>query len=464
MAKALRSAPKTRTEGTVRSPRWTVTVEGMGRIRKASIKMAPLVVLVGKNNTGKSQVASLLWALMNAEELILRRRASPTLKAPPWFRALYEERTAENPRILYALSSSNLDEMEENINSVIRDRKDEIVRNIFSHSDASVRKIEIELCREELSPVITALYMDGSPRGYFDWKNDNDRLHLETSIAANSEGNFSFVEFFYGWFLDGVLSGGASPGVNRRAVYIPAARTGLMLAFKMIVSRLLDGLHSSPSEDRFGAFPLPVVRFLQSLNDLRGRNTRFSKMATILERDVLHGAVKKSTGVNADFSYAPEGSDISLPLHVTSSMVTEIAPFLLLLRSGDLSWGVVFEEPEAHLHLSAQRHIAKCIARLVNAGVPVILTTHSDTFVQQINLSLEIGAHEKPQAMAKAFGYAKDEILAADQVRAYEFNDDGASTKVVELGRSGAAFIVPSINDTIEKLAREVIAIEKAGS
>ena len=34
--------------------------------------MAPLVLLVGKNNLGKSYIATLAWALTNAQSLVLR--------------------------------------------------------------------------------------------------------------------------------------------------------------------------------------------------------------------------------------------------------------------------------------------------------------------------------------------------------------------------------------------------------
>ena len=72
-------------------------------------------------------------------------------------------------------------------------------------------------------------------------------------------------------------------------------------------------------------------------------------------------------------------------------MVSELAPLVLLLRSrikpGDT---LIIEEPEAHLHPGAQADIAVILARLVRAGVKVIITTHSDWLLQEIgNLILE---------------------------------------------------------------------------
>ena len=51
---------------------------------------------------------------------------------------------------------------------------------------------------------------------------------------------------------------------------------------------------------------------------------------------------------------------------------------------------LIIEEPEAHLHPGAQAAIALTLARLVRAGVRVIVTTHSYWFLQQLgNLILE---------------------------------------------------------------------------
>ena len=51
---------------------------------------------------------------------------------------------------------------------------------------------------------------------------------------------------------------------------------------------------------------------------------------------------------------------------------------------------LIIEEPEAHLHPGAQADMAVILARLVRAGVRVIITTHSDWLLQEIsNLTLE---------------------------------------------------------------------------
>ena len=67
-------------------------------------------------------------------------------------------------------------------------------------------------------------------------------------------------------------------------------------------------------------------------------------------------------------------------------MVSEIAPIVLylkyLVRPGHL---FIIEEPESHLDADNQRKLARAIAMLVNANVKVLITTHSDYCVNQIN-------------------------------------------------------------------------------
>ena len=60
-------------------------------------------------------------------------------------------------------------------------------------------------------------------------------------------------------------------------------------------------------------------------------------------------------------------------------MVSELAPLVLYLRHvverGDV---LIIEEPESHLHPALQVEVIGWIAKIVRAGVRVILTTHSE--------------------------------------------------------------------------------------
>jgi predicted ATPase len=185
------------------------------------------------------------------------------------------------------------------------------------------------------------------------------------------------------------------------------------------------------------------------------------EIAKEIEQKIMGGQISAEAAPNQRFMYSNKMCGFTLPLHLSSSMITELAPFILLLKAGKGKGGIVFEEPEAHLHLSAQRILARGIVRLVNVGVPVVITTHSDTFLQQINNMIHLHSHSNREQEMKRLGYNENEILDPDSVRGYEFIDDGGGTIVTELEKRREGLVVQSLNDPLFSLAQETLELQK---
>ena len=85
------------------------------------------------------------------------------------------------------------------------------------------------------------------------------------------------------------------------------------------------------------------------------------------------------------FSYRPDGWKYDLPLMNASSMVSELAPVVLYLRHmvgpGNV---LIIEEPELHLHPAMQVEFTRQLATLVDAGVRVLVTTHSEWVLEEL--------------------------------------------------------------------------------
>ena len=79
------------------------------------------------------------------------------------------------------------------------------------------------------------------------------------------------------------------------------------------------------------------------------------------------------------FVYRPNNWQRDVPLMNSSSMVSELAPVVLYLRHvvqpGDT---LIIEEPESHLHPTAQVEFTRLLAAATKAGIRVIMTTHSE--------------------------------------------------------------------------------------
>lgn len=94
---------------------------------------------------------------------------------------------------------------------------------------------------------------------------------------------------------------------------------------------------------------------------------------------------------------------------------------------------MIIEEPEAHLHPAAQIVLARAFARLVTGGANLLITTHSDYFLQQIDNCI-LTARLSPRARREN-GYANEEAIDPDRVAAYLFEGQAAarSTRVHKL-------------------------------
>ena len=62
---------------------------------------------------------------------------------------------------------------------------------------------------------------------------------------------------------------------------------------------------------------------------------------------------------------------------------------------------ICYEEPEMCLHPQLQLQMAKLLVRMVNKGIRVIATTHSDIIIQHINNMCQLKTVEKNEAIEK---------------------------------------------------------------
>ena len=133
-------------------------------------------------------------------------------------------------------------------------------------------------------------------------------------------------------------------------------------------------------------------------------NEGINYLANALESDVLAGQIIMNPSPTGypEFLYRPQGTEQDMRLTRSSSMVSELAPLVLfirgLVRPGDT---LIIEEPEAHLHPAAQAQMAATLARLVRAGVRVLVTTHSDFMLQEIGNLMRVGMLKEKDALKK---------------------------------------------------------------
>ena len=198
------------------------------------------------------------------------------------------------------------------------------------------------------------------------------------------------------------------------AHYLPADRTGVMHAHRVVVGSLISQAARAGFERDT---PLPrlsgvLADFLEQLIGLeepkfrsawRGRESLAGK----IESEILQGEIRtaRSPVGYPEFLYRPEGWKDDLGLMNTSSMVSELAPVVLYLRyvagPGET---LIIEEPESHLHPALQVEFTRQLAAVARAGVRVIITTHSEWVLEELANLVRLS--ELPESGRKGIGGA----------------------------------------------------------
>jgi hypothetical protein len=268
----------------------------------------------------------------------------------------------------------------------------------------------------------------------------------------------------------------AFAGLPLQSFYLPAARSGIAQGHKVLSAALVR------QSFRIGIDPIHIptlpgitTEFLSNLISLDRRMRRRSTDSALedaisfIENEVLHGKIDldESSGLPIpEIVYMPVGGQSALgkfTLDQTSSMITELAPLILflkyLVRPGDM---LILEEPESHLHPAAQRRMAQGIVRLVNAGVKVIITTHSDIFLSQINNLMRISHASKRWLREK--GFDPRDCLKRDEVGAYQFAWDaevgGCVVKESEI-TNDVGIENDAFDDVIHNLYEETVTVQR---
>ncbi len=125
---------------------------------------------------------------------------------------------------------------------------------------------------------------------------------------------------------------------------------------------------------------------------------------------------------NDQLYFMPKGKEIKLSMDESSSAVRSLLDIGFYLRCmmaqpGDL---LMVDEPELNLHPENQRRMARLFARLVNLGVKVFITTHSDYIIKELNTLIMLN-HDKPhlKRIAETEGYRAKELISSDKIKVY---------------------------------------------
>ena len=267
--------------------------------------------------------------------------------------------------------------------------------------------------------------------------------------GSNKFALIDFMDSIVGKILPSLLG-----SLHLPAYYLPADRTGIMHAHNVVVSALITAATSAGIRPTSKTPMLTGVLadFMDQLIELSYERKRIKKdLAIDIEKHMLGGSVHiQEDAINnyPHFVYRPNNWQSNLALANASSMVSELAPIVLYLRHIVVSGNVlIVEEPESHLHPAMQVEFIRQLSVLVNKGIRIIVTTHSEWLLEE--LANIVRRSELPESELKR-GANHDVKLRPDQVGTWLFEmknrPKGTKVKQILLDDSG---LYPSGYDEI---------------
>jgi len=446
----------------------TIKVSQFGPIVRGQVELKPLTVFVGPNNSGKSYISVLLYAIMRSffytsRSLRFGRRywVPGEFVAPEIIlRGDFANRLRE--AVKPYLSDAQRKEVHVpivDLPDTIRDSFLQAVKSYGEHTAAQLTQ-EIHRCWATDIPELVRKSTAGprrrtfkisfeqtKPKLYLEIKSVGEKLKVsrfdvepsDLSITVNRslfirfrrENELWLYEILYSLFRQSVVTSLFLP------YYLPAARSGILQNHKALASSAVDrasmvGIMEFPE---IPLFPGVVADFIRNIIELQKRKPQELKQAAdLLENEVMRGVIdiEESKKEYPEIYYVARVGKFEL--HRTSSMVSELAPVALYLKyvinPGNI---LIIEEPESHLHPDNQRRMARVIARLVRSNVRVLLTTHSDFFVEQLNNFIRLAKGSPDER--RQHQYSSEDYLEPGEVGAYLFdlNEQAQGTIIKKL-------------------------------
>lgn len=418
-----------------------ILIKNLGAIRQAEFTLGELTIICGTNNTGKTYATYALFGFLSF-----------------WRNLITID--IRNDVVRHLLNEGNI---ELNIDDYIKDAPSIVTRgckvfteqlsDIFASSEKHFANshFSIKLDTTDIHPSEIFNRTMGAAKTQLFSISKTAKSKLVTISLLVEKENVKIPQEVINRIIGDALKDIIFEHLFPNPFIASAERTGAAIFRKELNfarNRLLDEMSSMDNDINplallskvYADYALPVkanVDFTRQLEALAKNDSFISQRhPDILTdfTDIIGGdyLVTRSD----ELYYVPKGKRIKLTMDESSSAVRSLLDIGFYLRHvakpGDL---LMVDEPELNLHPENQRRVARLFARLVNIGVKIFITTHSDYIIKELNTLIMLNqGGERFRALARREKYSDFELLDYKKIRVYIAEEtliklDGAQRK-----------------------------------
>lgn len=442
-----------------------IVIENIGPIRKAQFDLDKrLSVFCGPNNTGKTYLSYILYAFTR------RRIYLPDdMMTDAQVNAFIANRVITIPmdtQRIYKVMSERMSHIKKDL-GLIFGLSDQNAKKLFPKFklvfDVTATAYQAQLIDNEYEVEIV---LTRNVTAKVTKRHGSSDLTVKnlTKVMDESDRNaikYDLMTTIYHYLI-------LSPIYDSH--FFPVERTSMYAYHKDIQgtrNKLIDILHSQGDKSQQQAinfvmsnssqFPLVISQMLDAAGNMgRMKNEEgfYKSLADEIEGNIIHGKV--SVTDEGDMRFASEKAPEKIvPIQLSASMDKAISGIVFYLRHTSSMGDMVFiDEPEVNCHPNVQVLLTRIFAKMVNAGLRLVISTHSDYIIRELNnLMMLSGASKGIEDKLNDWGYTPEMALHYEDVAAYMFaygKDNVVDVKPIAVTDSG--FEVSTIDDTISQM------------
>ena len=414
----------------------------IGPVKDAALELGDLTIIAGRNNTGKTCLTYALYGFLKLwadfpKWFSLTQEKRSDVEFPDWCRL--GRQLAETGRGAFPLDDSAFDRQRKRVFQLL-------ARGFSERALAHVFRSRPETFSGSLVEIVCRRRKPKAPRSYKADVPDGGSLSIEydgTEAVVSVEEEtrnlppdeltvqvgVHYVLFLVGnLFPDPFILSAERIGISRFCPEVDFAVGQIddllqkmggesgrkQLSVYGVIQRSLSP-HALPIRDN--------IDLTRSIPDRRTAKSEFFRHGLFNDVKEMTAGHYSATANAVHFvsKARGKGRHFNIPLHAASSSVRGLSDLYFFLKhAAERNHLLVIEEPESHLDTTNQIRSARLLARCVGVGLRVLVTTHSDYVIKEVNNLIMLSRpFADKDAVVRRLKYGPKDALDPESIRAY---------------------------------------------
>lgn len=429
-----------------------VSLKNVGMLDEAEFEVGDLTIICGENNTGKTYATYSLYGYLDFVRGDTNYVIFDLLKniTENYVDILDEYRIKIYSKNMEKIIANLFEELESNyktnLAAILAGRDEDFDSSVFSTSSKEAMISYIKYDNNEYHKKNIKEFFSHSPqfelveiteqyflfsyeksKNHFNEKMQKDANYRKESFVLALLNYITIISHPVAFILSAERTGASmfqkELDVNKNEIVEKISRADT----KNIQQTVFNVLNSN-----YSRYPKPVkdnIYFVRELDEVSKKVSFIKQECSVLHKEIIELLYKIVGGKyivsEIGIEFAPGAKQrITKGKFLIQRASSSVRSLLMLnyyilhiAQSGNI---LMIDEPELNLHPNNQVFMGRLIALLVNAGIKVFITTHSDYIVRELSNCIMLNnlTDEQISRFQKS-GYTKEYKLKPNKVRAY---------------------------------------------